>query len=460
VIISLGRLFAGVAKTNITPHVGVPLSGYPDRKRVSEGVHDELYAKALVLYDGNEKIAIVTSDLVGYDEAPVAQIRSLIEEMTDIKGKNVMLSAAQNHSAALGTWLTGTGFTVEITKFPYVKPKIISQTERFPADIEAYQEMVIRKVAGAIYEANNRLIEAKIGVAKGNIPSGVICTNRHDPVNGVMDPEVSVIRVDDRNDNIMAVLMNYACHPTIPGEDNYFISADFPGAAMETVEAVCGKGAIALFANGTCGNISTRYARREQSFREVERLGRILAGEAIKTLYQIRTTCDVRLGVVSEVLELPRKELPSLEEGRENAKRKEAEFERLKREKASVADVRTAEVELIGARDELRRVEAHERGVLLSKTLPVEVQVLHINDIVLVGLPGEPFVEVGLYIKTESGIKNTIVVGHANGYSTGYVLTPEAYDSDIYERFQTQLTREGGTQIMETALNLIKDYHK
>ena len=54
------RLRAGTARVNITPPVGAWLSGYDARTLPSQGVHDELYGKALVLADGQTRLAILT----------------------------------------------------------------------------------------------------------------------------------------------------------------------------------------------------------------------------------------------------------------------------------------------------------------------------------------------------------------------------------------------------------------
>ena len=50
-------LKAGMAKTVITPPVGTQLSGYGGRTDPSTEVLDDLYAKALVFDDGNERIS-------------------------------------------------------------------------------------------------------------------------------------------------------------------------------------------------------------------------------------------------------------------------------------------------------------------------------------------------------------------------------------------------------------------
>jgi len=74
---------AGVASTIITPPVGGWLLGPVAR---STGVHDDLYAKALVLDDGNQSVAIVCLDLVGLSHAFNDELVELIRDRTDRGG--------------------------------------------------------------------------------------------------------------------------------------------------------------------------------------------------------------------------------------------------------------------------------------------------------------------------------------------------------------------------------------
>jgi len=95
----------GVAKVNITPPIGVPLSGYEARKKISQGIHDELYAKALVLDDGEKKIALVVSDLLYLDKDFTESVRRQIEGSTGISSKNVMVTVTHTHAGPVGCCL-------------------------------------------------------------------------------------------------------------------------------------------------------------------------------------------------------------------------------------------------------------------------------------------------------------------------------------------------------------------
>ena len=61
-----------------------------------------------------------------------------------------------------------------------------------------------------------------------------------------------------------------------------------------------------------------------------------------------------------------------------------------------------------------------------------ELQALSIDDVALVSLAAEPFVEIGLQIKARSAAAITFVVAYANG-CVGYVPMPLAYDLGGYE---------------------------
>ena len=61
------KLQAGAATSNITPWLGVTMPG-SFQPRYGEDVHDELLAKALVIDNGDVRIAMVTCDLIAVPE--------------------------------------------------------------------------------------------------------------------------------------------------------------------------------------------------------------------------------------------------------------------------------------------------------------------------------------------------------------------------------------------------------
>src|SRR5690349_25045920 len=88
------QTFAGTAEMNINPPLGAPLLGTIQR---SNGVHDDLFARALVLSDGKQKVAIVCFDLIGMDFGLGDEIRSSIRERTGIS--SVFLNCSHTHSS-------------------------------------------------------------------------------------------------------------------------------------------------------------------------------------------------------------------------------------------------------------------------------------------------------------------------------------------------------------------------
>lgn len=87
----MSQLKIGVTKVNITPPIRTWLTGYGNRKDPSHGIHDPLFAKILVLDDGQNKITLVSSDLIGLDANSVSNIRDLAEKETRIPKKNILV---------------------------------------------------------------------------------------------------------------------------------------------------------------------------------------------------------------------------------------------------------------------------------------------------------------------------------------------------------------------------------
>ena len=69
----MGQLQAGAARIDITPHLGCEMAGYAGRTEGSRSIADPLYAKAIVLTDDQQKIALVTTDLIGVKSDLVEQ---------------------------------------------------------------------------------------------------------------------------------------------------------------------------------------------------------------------------------------------------------------------------------------------------------------------------------------------------------------------------------------------------
>ena len=398
----------GLSSVNITPPIGVPMAGYSDRMSSAKGIHDDLYAKAVVFDDGNTRAALIRCDLIGLGRDFVEETRRLIEAETGIDGDNVMITCTHTHSGPITNSL-------------------------FP-DLDAWMKVLSRKIKGAVAAANRNLKEAKIGFNRGSVEGIVI--NRRKP-GGPVDTEVGIIRIDDLSGNPMAALVNYTCHAVVLGPDNLLISADYPGYVMNFVEK--NLGIPALFVNGACGDINPLdkltvmrqerkeniYNRRSGTFEEAKRLGSMIGAEAIKVFLGTETEGDIEIKVASREVKIPLVDLPSIGELKKMLEENENLFKKLVSEKDAAQAYRAAML-IEYARNTIRYVESGEN------VRPTEIQVFRIGDDGLVALPGEIFVEIGLKIKKKSGLKHTFICELAND-AIGYVPVKEAFKEPGYE---------------------------
>ena len=90
-----------------------------------------------------------------------------------------------------------------------------------------------------------------------------------------------------------------------------------------------------------------------------------------------------------------------------------------------------------------------------GETKTTEVQALAVGDeLAIVGLPGEVFVELGLTLRERSPFKHTLVMGLANA-SIGYIPTRRAYEEGGYEPTSSRLVPGSGERLVEEALALL-----
>ncbi|MEK6321275.1 MAG: neutral/alkaline non-lysosomal ceramidase N-terminal domain-containing protein [Acidobacteriota bacterium] len=275
-------LTGGVGKSDITPPIGTPLAGYGARRaQPSIGVHDATEARALIIDNGVEKIALVSVDHLGFDHGMVERIRGLASEATHILPDHIFVMSSHTHS--------GGGAFMEM--LPLLANALAG---KFDAKIRMFYE---QRTAEAIIAANKNMRPARIAFGAGEA-RGISRFRSTWPPNGPVDPEVGVIRVDSiATGKTMAVLMNFAAHPTVLGADNMTFSADFVGYARNAVERMIGGDVMAIFANGAQGTIAPHAFQGDNSWQRAENVGTILAAEVLKVILMIKPqdSVDIKL---------------------------------------------------------------------------------------------------------------------------------------------------------------------
>lgn len=420
-------LLASAIEIDITPPAGYHMDGYAARTGKSQGVHDPLMGQILLFKSNHQQIAIICLDLVAVSLEFTMMVRNIIQEGIGIPPDNILVSCSHTHAGPAGFMP------------PY--PGLITH------DDPELQRYVAQNLLVAAHLATKQLQPTHLGIGRGMVEG--IGLNRNDPY-ATADKEVIVLRVDSISGEPIAVLMNYGCHPTVLGYSNLLYSADYPGAARANLRKIYPE-TIFMYTNGASGDISTRFTRRDQSFQEVERMGRILSGEVLKVMQTITTHPASFLAAHVERIILPFRPFPSDSEAELELSELKEELKSLKNSGADHGAIRKATTRVEGATGQL----------LMGKELAginsyqSQVQVIMVDDLALVGLPGEPFTKTVLEIKRSSPIPDTAIVSYAND-SRGYFPDDETIARRSYEALISPYGAEVAANLRETAIKLLR----
>jgi hypothetical protein len=439
-----GTLKVGVATSDITPPLGVPLAGYY-HERGADGVLDPLRSKAMVLENDGERVALVVVDLIGLTRWVTEQARSRIEQETGIPGRSVMISATHAHT---GPELSNRGRrSAEIGS---EKPETRAYTEHLPA-----------LIAESVRLANDRVAPARLSAGRGSCPDltfnrryfmrdgttgwnpGKLNPQINLPAGGT-DPEVRVVYFEPAEGNdpgkAIATYVNFAMHPDTTGGTR--ISADWPGALSRVLAGYHGSNHVTVVANGTCGNLNhvdVSWKWPQSGPGEQNRIGALLGAavfETYKTLHPIEAG---KLRARSQMVHLA---LPELGPG-------EAEAARLTIQ--NIPDDRgTNFMKLVRA---YRMLDIAARQ---GEPFQLEVQVISLGrEVAWVGLPGEIFVELGLALQKRSPFPHTLIAELAND-NIGYVPDRRSFAEGAYEPESARCLPGAGEQLIDAAVSLLQ----
>jgi neutral ceramidase len=259
---------AGVARIDITPPVGHVMGGYSERKGNATGTHDPLYATVLVIESSDQSLALVTCDLRSFVSTRVGDIAR-----QKFGVKSTIISVSHTHSGPL-TWEARTPWYTE-AEDKMVEAISQAKAAMFPATLEV--------ATGHVYLGFNRR-----KVTDGR--ASMWWRNAEKLPSHPLDPTVNVLLVKDAQAKTRAVLVNYACHPSVLGPDNLQYSADYPGAMKRYVEVQV-PGATCLFVQGGAGDINP-YRDKEpvsgEAFQAVQEMGQELGKTVVATLGRTR----------------------------------------------------------------------------------------------------------------------------------------------------------------------------
>lgn len=438
-----GELSVGVAVKDITPPEGTPMAGYY-HVRLSEGTHNPLMAKAIVLEEAGTRVALVACDLVSVPASIVEQARLQVEELTTVPGGSVMISATHSHTGPVtsveGMERAGGAAAERGKKYLERLPRLIAEVVR---DAEAsLQPARVRAARGneSRLSFNRRFLmkDGSVGWNPGKLNPDIVR-----PV-GPIDPEVPIVVFERKEDHKpLALFVNFALHLDTVGGQKY--SADYPYTVSSILSEIYGPDMVTFFTMGASGNvnhINVKSGTPQKGHGEAARIGTVLAGEILESLKELEVVDSAPLQVSQKTLKLA---LPKIDPGEVDEARRIA----AKYGKPGAAPF----LDMVHA---FKVIDTVERE---GKPVEAEVEVITLGEeLAWVGLPGEIFVELGLAIKLASPFPYTIVSTLTNG-SHGYFPNLKAFVEGNYEPVSARTSPGSGERFVETATQLLVDHY-
>lgn len=395
---------AGVGKALITPDPLLPLSGGIGPGSPSKGKQGELTARALVLAQGQTKVAVVQLDLLGFPSVLCDRIR---RQVPRIAPDHILIGSTHTHSAP------------DCYGFPGSASK--------PADSLQYMDFVCNRAAAAVNQALDQLQPAHVKIATGPA-KGKIAYNYYAPE--LYDPRMSVIQAVTPAGKTIGTLVNYAIHPEVLGNRLGLTSPDLVGPLCDQLEADLG--GMGMFMNGAQGGMITADNRMldkpsdplhakwhdARTWDECLRIGRLMAAEAQRLIKDAKPQPDPGLECYALEVKFP---------------------------------VDSLLMWGIIVASPLNYPHNRDRSVTTRLNL------VNLGDAQILTIPGEALPNIGYYLKRKMRGKHNLLFGLTND-AFGYILTKVDFNS--FQRYdyvsRTSLGEMTGEILIENALKLVR----
>ncbi len=428
-------MIAGFGRAKITPPLGTSMAGwlYRDLAKGCEEVHDDLFARVLYLEHEGERLLIVALDLLFLSRAETDQVKGALGRHLDFAPRQILVNFSHTHSGpALGRWGLAVLGAPNLEYLDQVQSAVLAAASE--ARRTARPASLRVGMGRTRLPLNRRLPDGQGGIGFRPNPQGLVCD------------ALPVCLVEDRAGPPVALLFSVACHPsTIQG---WSISADFPGVAVQALDAHLGLEAGSIFLQGTGADAKARVigdgrdeggrAWRRATWEDVAAAGTMVAQEVMSVLaggLQPDEPC-LRSASVETVWPLlpppPREYYADLVAAPETDQFRRAWAE--------------------------RQVEALDRGRGLPTAVPVTVCGAQIGrDCRLIGLEGELVASLGNLILKRFPTGVTFPLGFTNGTQLylpdSTILAEGGYEAESYWEYDWPSPLAPGTEaIVEEAL--------
>jgi hypothetical protein len=208
------------------------MAGFQNR-RPAQGIHDDLWARAVVIDDGQTRLALVSLDVIGFGNDQVIRVRQQIPAAAGVSYTMVSSTHVHEGPDMLGLWGSSeyqTGVNAE------------------------YMTFVQKQAAQAVVQAAGNLRLAKLKFAQDDSSSANMLNDTRPPV--VRDTPLRIMQaVDVQTDSTLGSLVVWGCHPEVVWDENLQITSDFPHYLRQALEKDLG--GTSVFVSGAIGGLMT-----------------------------------------------------------------------------------------------------------------------------------------------------------------------------------------------------------
>lgn len=376
------QLRAGAARVNITP----PAHAFPftfEQEKPIVGVHDDVFARALVLENNGKRVALVSIEVTTVPEAPET-IRA-IAEAAGLPEANVMVTASHTHNVPIAFY-HGPAMT-PVRRREYDRVRL--------GAVEA-----VKIAAAALKPAR---IAFKRGEAHVNMNNGENSGYKGWPdPKGFSDKSLDVIRVESLDGAPVALMLNYATHAevmfrSVTKDGGYEVTGDLPGAVSRILESSAAGAPVVLFTSAAEGD-------QLSVFKSLQPAAELPASDEGAGGWSLLNLMARRLA--TSALHV----LAAMPPGSSSA---------------PIAVARGGAT-CPGQKFNVERPSGRILGIEDTPPVTVPLQLFRIGDIALAGVAGDVASQIGASIKDASSAPNTTVVTMLAG-SVGYILPDSAF---------------------------------
>ncbi|TFG16542.1 MAG: PIG-L family deacetylase [Promethearchaeota archaeon] len=235
----------GAHKAEITPKPefgDIYIAGYATMEApLVDGVHDPIHARTLVLSDGNERVVLVSVEVVGLLQDEINKIKDDLEGL-GFKRSRIFVLATHTHAGpdTMGMW------------GPFIGKSGVNLR---------YMLFLRQQVVASVTQALKDMKPVDVSYGEKKI-SNLIQNFR--PVKNVEDT-LQLIQFK-YEENIIGCIWTFPAQPEITNRENVQISGDYPGIICNIIEEK--NGGVSLFGLGLCGSQSPIYV--EQGYEKLE----------------------------------------------------------------------------------------------------------------------------------------------------------------------------------------------